>query len=217
MRHWFLTFILLWRFTVPAHAQTACHIPVLRVVDGDTIVVRYLGKPEKVRLLHVDTPESVHPDQRRNTELGKKAAAYTRSRLEGKEICLEFGDEKRGNYGRLLAYVMLDQDNFNLELVRQGWSPYYTKYGKSQKFHQQFLDAQALARKEGRPVWAGQGKTLAASTPSSPEGPFRGNTASRVFHAPSCRWYQCKNCTRTFPSKDAAQKQGFRPCPICLP
>ncbi len=47
---------------------------VLRVVDGDTIVVDYHGKKEKIRMLCVNTPESVHPDTRRNTPMGKKAS-----------------------------------------------------------------------------------------------------------------------------------------------
>ncbi len=57
---------------------------VRRVVDGDTIVVDYQNKSEKVRLLCVNTPESVHPDQSKNCELGRKASAYTKSRLSNK-------------------------------------------------------------------------------------------------------------------------------------
>lgn len=47
---------------------------VIRVVDGDTIVIDYNGAEEKVRLIGVDTPESVHPDEEKNTEFGEKAS-----------------------------------------------------------------------------------------------------------------------------------------------
>ena len=62
---------------------------VIRVVDGDTIVIDYKGKYEKVRFLCVDTPESVHPDKKQNIPLGKAASDYTTKRLEGKYVDLE--------------------------------------------------------------------------------------------------------------------------------
>jgi len=48
--------------------------------------------------------------------------------------------KRRGNYGRLLAYVFGDGKNFNIELVSQGLSPHYTKYGLSQKYDQEFRE-----------------------------------------------------------------------------
>lgn len=192
---------------------------VLRVVDGDTIVVRYRGTAEKVRLLHVDTPESVHPDPSRNSALGKKASAYTRSRLSGRQVSLAFGPEKRGKYGRLLAYVILDGENFNLELVRSGWSPYYTKYGKSRTLHQEFLTAQQAAKSRGANIWSpgrDAGRPAAPRTIASVR-PCHGNVKSRIFHAPACRYYRCKQCTRIFHSREAAINAGFRPCKQCNP
>jgi micrococcal nuclease len=59
----------------------------------------------------------------------------------------------RGNHGRLLAYVFLDGKNLNLDLVRQGLSPYYTKYGKSEKYDAQFRAAEKQARKEKLNIW----------------------------------------------------------------
>ena len=107
---------------------------VIRVVDGDTIVIRYNGKYEKIRMLCVNTPESVRPDEKQNIPMGKVASKYTQEKLTGKYVNLEFEIKKlRGNYGRFLAYVFVDGQNLNLDLVRQGLSPYYTKYGKSEK------------------------------------------------------------------------------------
>ena len=79
---------------------------IIRIVDGDTIVVNYKGKNEKVRLLCVNTPESVHPDKKQNIPMGKVASDYTKKRLKGKYVDLEFEGPFRGRYGRLLAYVI---------------------------------------------------------------------------------------------------------------
>ena len=127
---------------------------VIRIVDGDTIVIKYDGKYEKVRLLCVNTPESVHPDKKQNIPMGKVASKYTQKKLTGKYVNLEFEiDRLRGHYGRLLAYVFVDGQNFNMDLVRQGLSPYYTKYGKSEKYDSEFRSAEKLARKEKLNIW----------------------------------------------------------------
>jgi len=127
---------------------------VIRVVDGDTIVIRYSGKFEKVRLLCVNTPESVHPDEKQNIPMGKVASRYTQKKLTDKDVDLEFEiDRLRGNYGRLLAYVFVDGKNLNLDLVRQGLSPYYTKYGRSQKYDAEFRTAEKQARKQKLNIW----------------------------------------------------------------
>ena len=81
------------------------------VYDGDTLRVRMPdGTKETVRLLMIDAPESVHPDETKNTEEGRKASEFL-SELLGKDrtLYLEYEDEEnnRDLYGRLLAYVWL--------------------------------------------------------------------------------------------------------------
>jgi len=85
--------------------------------------------------------------------MGKVASDYTKKKLNGKYVDLELEGKFRGKYGRLLAYVFVDGRNFNLELVRQGLSPYYTKYGLSQKYDQVFRAAEKQARKNGLKIW----------------------------------------------------------------
>jgi len=145
--------LTLFFVVIPAIAL-AGQYQVIRVVDGDTVVIKYNGKYEKVRLLCVDTPESVHPDKKQNIPMGKVASKYTQKKLIGKYVNLEFEIKKiRGNYGRLLAYVFVDGQNLNLDLVRQGLSPYYTKYGKSEKHDSEFRAAEKQARKEELNIW----------------------------------------------------------------
>jgi len=129
---------------------------VERVVDGDTLVVSIADREERVRLLNVDTPESVHPDKSKNTALGKIAAEYTRVALEGRQIRLE-GDsdtETRDRYGRLLSYVLVDGTNFNVALVREGYSEYQVEFGTSRRYDRDFRNAEAAARETGRGVWS---------------------------------------------------------------
>jgi micrococcal nuclease len=157
MRYYNLFKIITLLFTLLIISPTliiAGQYQVIRVVDGDTIVIRYNGKYEKVRLLCVNTPESVHPDKKQNIPMGKVASKYTQKKLTGKYVDLEFEIKKlRGNYGRLLAYVFVDGQNFNLDLVKQGLSPYYTKYGKSEKYDAEFRVAEKHARKEKLNIW----------------------------------------------------------------
>ena len=153
-RHFSVIYFLIIFFVVAPAIAIAGQYQVVRVVDGDTIVIRYNGKYEKVRLLFVDTPESVHPDKKQNIPMGKVASRYTQKKLIGKSVDLEFELKRlRGNYGRLLAYVFVDGQNINLDLVRQGLSPYYTKYGKSEKYDAEFRSAERLARKEKLNIW----------------------------------------------------------------
>ena len=115
---------------------------VIGVVDGDTVVIDFNTGPEKLRFLSVDTPESVHPDKKQNIPMGRVASEYTKSRLLRKYVEVEHEGPLRGKMNRLLGYVFIDGENFSLELVRQGLSPYYTKYGFSQKYHKESVIAE---------------------------------------------------------------------------
>lgn len=89
-------------------------VKVERVIDGDTFTFSQDGSEIKVRLIGVDTPESVaskdylEKTNKENTQEGKDAGKYTKSLIEGKEVFLEFDVAKEDKYGRLLAYVYLE-------------------------------------------------------------------------------------------------------------
>lgn len=82
---------------------------VTRVVDGDTVIVDIDGVETRVRMIGVDTPESVHPDESRNSKSGKLASEFTKEQLLNKEIYLEYDKDKEDDYGRTLAYIYLDE------------------------------------------------------------------------------------------------------------
>ena len=82
------SFLIAFILTLPI-LVIAGQYKVIRVVDGDTIVVDYQGKHEKVRLLCVNTPESVHPDKKQNIPMGKVASNYAKKKLGGKYVEIE--------------------------------------------------------------------------------------------------------------------------------
>lgn len=86
---------------------------LIRVIDGDTIEVKKgeNGDATSVRLLSVNTPESVNPDPALNNNYGVQASDFTKNLLNGTEkVYLSFDTEKKDEYGRLLAYVWLTKD-----------------------------------------------------------------------------------------------------------
>ena len=86
-------------------------VELVTVVDGDTIIVKYKSEEVKVRLIGVDTPESVNEDESKNTIYGNYASDYTKDLLNGvSKVYLEFDSEKTDVYGRVLAYVWLRDD-----------------------------------------------------------------------------------------------------------
>jgi micrococcal nuclease len=94
---------------------------VTKVSDGDTIEVRIGARTDVVRLLGVDTPETHHPTKPVEC-FGPEAAAYTTARLTGRTVELESDVEPRDIYGRRLAYVYMDGERFNDELLAGGYA-----------------------------------------------------------------------------------------------
>jgi micrococcal nuclease len=83
---------------------------VARVVDGDTVRVVINGQEEAIRLIGIDTPETVHPT-RGEEPFGREASDFTKGLLEGRSVYLEFDVEERDRFGRLLAYLYIDDAN----------------------------------------------------------------------------------------------------------
>lgn len=95
-------------------------LTVKRVVDGDTLVLEKEGTEYKVRLIGVNTPESVHLDKTKNTEFGKVASEFTKKRLENKIVDVEFDAGPTDRYGRLLVYLYVDGVSYNEVLLEEG-------------------------------------------------------------------------------------------------
>jgi micrococcal nuclease len=130
---------------------------VVRVVDGDTVVVRVGGGEDTVRLIGVDTPETVDP--RSPVEcFGEEASARTKDLLPaGTPVRLVADAEPRDRYDRLLAYVYRADGTFvNLALVEEGYASVLT-YPPNVAHTSEFTAAAARAREAGRGLWGSCG------------------------------------------------------------
>lgn len=128
-------------------------VEVLRVVDGDTIV---LSTGEKVRYIGVDTPETVDP-RRAVGCFGKEASNENRKLVEGRSVLLAKDISDKDQFGRLLRLVYLKQNDGNLVfvndyLIRNGFAKAST-YPPDVKFATQFVEAEKEARENSRGLW----------------------------------------------------------------
>lgn len=128
---------------------------VSKVVDGDTIDVIMNGQKKRVRLIGMNTPETVDP--RRPVQcFGKEASNHARELLSGKTIYLE-ADPTQANtdkYNRLLRYVWLDAEtNFNKLMIADGYAYEYT-YDIPYKYQIEFKQAQQSAENAQRGLWS---------------------------------------------------------------
>jgi micrococcal nuclease len=123
---------------------------VVAVLDGDTIVI---SGGEKVRYLGINTPETHHPD-RLPEYCGEEAFEANRRLVAGKTVRLEFDERLRDKYGRLLAYVYVDNLFVNAELIRQGYAQVST-YRENQRHHEEFQRLQQRAIEARRGLWGG--------------------------------------------------------------
>lgn len=126
---------------------------VTRVIDGDTIEVRFRGGIVDVRLIGIDTPETVHPTEPVEC-FGPAASQFTEREVEGEQVRLEFDVKRFDRYGRTLAYVWIDGVLFNERLVARGFAQVST-YPPNVKYVDRFLEAQREARRHDRGLWGG--------------------------------------------------------------
>lgn len=141
-------------------------LQVVDVIDGDTLRVELNGGEESLRLICLDTEESQSGGSKPVTRAGKLASEMAKEYFrEGDGWCkvdIEFEssapleeclEQQRGNYGRLICYVYRGDDNYNLHTVREGYSPYFVKYGRARFFHNEFLAAEQEAQANRKMIW----------------------------------------------------------------
>ncbi len=127
-------------FTVlPSQACTAQGVRVVRVIDGDTIVIQ---SGERVRYIGIDAPEQDEP-------LGPAATQLNGELVGGKRVRLERDVTDRDRFGRLLRYVYVDGILVNAELVRQGLAE-AKAYPPDTKYQDYLEQMETEARLAGR-------------------------------------------------------------------
>lgn len=127
--------------------MTPAHVK--RVVDGDTFV---LDNGTKVRLIGIDTPESVASEEylkktgKENTEEGNSASEFTKSLLEGEDVYLEFDASKEDKYGRLLAYVFMKDGRMVQDILLENGYAQLMTIQPNVKYSNHFVDVLNNAR-----------------------------------------------------------------------
>ena len=171
---------------------------VTSVVDGDTIKVNINGTVETLRLIGMDTPETVDP--RKPVQcFGKEASNKAKELLAGTKVRLE-KDSTQGEfdkYGRTLAYVYREDGLFyNKHMIEQGYAHEYT-YNTPYKYQVEFKEAQKSAQENQRGLWSPttcNGDTTSGSTtasqPSATQSTGKYYTSSHY----SAKYYYPESC-----------------------
>ena len=137
-----------------SHRSRPGRATITRVVDGDTVEVRIADRLERVRLLGIDTPESVKPGTPPECFSHEASEATSRYLPPGTAVDLVRDVEARDDYGRLLAYVYraVDHSFVNLWLAEQGYAGLLT-YPPNVAHADQLRQAVARARQAGLGLW----------------------------------------------------------------
>ncbi len=135
--------------------QLGQEVKVVKVIDGDTVQVLLNGQTQTLRLIGINTPETVDP--RKPVEcFGREASNKAKEILDGKIVYLEF-DPSQGTYdkyNRRLSYIFLaDGTSFNKLMIREGFAYEYT-YDNKYKYQEEFRSAQIEAEKNKKGLWA---------------------------------------------------------------
>ena len=136
---------------------------VTRVVDGDTALVKVDGQERRVRLLGVDTPETVHPNKPVQF-YGKEASRFTKDSLNGRQVWLEYDSSPQDRYNRHLAYVWLANPSvineetmrasmFNAKLLLGGYAKVMI-IKPNRRYETEFRKFQDEAKQKNLGVWS---------------------------------------------------------------
>ena len=182
---------------------------VLRVIDGDTILI---SSGETLRYIGINTPETVDP--RKPVEpFGKEAAEFNKKLVEKQKVRLEFDVQERDKYGRLLAYVYLEDGTLvNAELVKHGYARVAT-YPPNVKYQALFLKLEREARENKRGLW-GEEPAPEELLPNEDSDIVYITKTGTKYHREGCR-YLSKSAIPI--KKREAIARGYTPCLRCEP
>jgi micrococcal nuclease len=141
------------RASWPDPPKDAVSAKVQRVVDGDTFIATVRNRRERVRIIGVDTPESVDPN-RPDEPFGEEASNFAKHYLDGETVRLAGDAEPRDRYGRMLAYVWLEDGTFwNALLAAEGYAQQLT-IPPNVTYASLFRRLVSEARQHDRGLWA---------------------------------------------------------------
>lgn len=144
----------------PLNVEAKDKVKFESCVDGDTIKVTYKKESKTVRFLAVDTPETKHPTKGEQP-YGKEASNYTCETVKNAEkIELEFdkNSDKEDKYGRLLAWIWVDDNLLQKELITKGYARVAYLYG-DYKYTGELQKLEKVAQTKKKGLWSVEGST----------------------------------------------------------
>jgi len=154
MKRWMIIILLFALSVLPISANTRKTVELAKCTDGDTAHFLIDGKDTTVRFLAIDTPEYTKEKE----PYGKEASEFTCNALkEADVIALEYdeGSDVSDKYGRDLAWVYVDNDLLQKQLVSEGLAEVAYIYG-DYAYTDELYEAQEQAKKAGLGIWSGE-------------------------------------------------------------
>ncbi len=194
---------------------TSTQYKVVSVVDGDTVKVSINGTTETIRIIGLNTPETVDP--RKGVEcFGKEASNKAKDLLSGKNVTLEVDPSQgeRDKYGRLLRYVFLvDGTDFGKSMITNGYAYEYT-YNTPYKYQSAYKTAQLQAQANKMGLWANNTCGALSSTKTETTSTTSGNfytssySTSKYYYPADCDGWKSltPSYLKSFPTLDALLK-----------
>lgn len=129
--------------------QQAAEVYIERVIDGDTVET---AAGDSIRLLGVDTPE-IDWENNKSEFYAEAARDFTLKNLADQKVVLEYDQEREDQYGRILAYIYQDGQNFNKKLLEAGYATLMI-VEPNDKYESEFKNAAAEARESRKGIWS---------------------------------------------------------------
>ncbi|HKM33084.1 MAG TPA: thermonuclease family protein [Oscillospiraceae bacterium] len=196
-----------------------CYYPatVINVIDGDTLDVLLGSETCRVRLIGINTPESVDLDKPVEY-YGIESAEFTRNLLNNQDIYLEFDEQLVDKYQRALAYVYFNDIFVNELLVKNGYATVAT-YPPNVRYEKLFTQAEQYARDNCLGMFKSTPTTQVQTEASQVVYYYISTSSKEIFHYLNCEWADRinKNYAYYYPSRQDAINSGCRPCKVCTP
>jgi micrococcal nuclease len=204
---------------------------IVKVIDGDTVKIGLPnGNEETVRLLLIDTPETVHPSKPVQP-FGPEASQFSKNLMPaGSEVEVETGISERDKYGRLLAYFYVNGKMVNKMLLEKGLARVAYVYAPNTKYLDEFEAIQKKAKDNAVGIWSienyatsrGFDDTVTKESKQREsvtinqgcaKPTIKGNINSngeKIYHISSGQYFQITKAEKMFCTEKDAQAAGFR-------
>jgi micrococcal nuclease len=199
-------------------------ISALEVIDGDTIRAKVNGKVEKIRFLLIDTPEMKDEKMGGPQPFAFEAKEFTKRMLQNGKVEIELDVNERDKYGRILAYVYVNDQSVQEELLRQGLARVAYIFPPNTKYVDRYQQIQKEAQAKAVGIWSIENyvqedgfypkhKKFSEDINIEKNCVIKGNINSKgekIYHVPGGANYESTKPEKCFQSEEEAKAAGFR-------